>query len=153
MEPLLEGEFLLERFPGKGGWTYFRVPVSVLPGGKTLGMVKLNGSIDSYAFEGKHLMPMKKGVLFLPVSKPIRLQIGKEEGDIVHVRLYRESIPSTIPEELIDCINDDPGKLALFEKLTQEDQYRWIEFIYSAESDDAKATRIIKLLSELSSGS
>jgi hypothetical protein len=149
MELVLEGDFLLERFPGKGGWTYFRVSVDRFPGGKTFGMVKLNGSIDNYEFEGKHLMPMKKGVLFLPVSKPMRAHIGKEEGDIVHVKLYRESIPSSIPQELIDCLNDDPGKLALFEKLTKEDQQHWIEFIYSADSDEAKAARIVKLLSDL----
>jgi hypothetical protein len=149
MELVIEGDFLLERFPGKGGWTYFQVPVNFFPSGKAFGMVKLNGSIDEYEFEGKHLMPMKKGVLFFPVSKPIRLIIGKEEGDIVHVKLYREGIPSSIPQELIDCLNDDPGKLDLFDKLSQEEQRYWIEFIYSADSEEIKAARIIKLLSDL----
>ena len=149
MELILEGEFLLERFPGKGGWTYIRVPVSLLPSGKAFGMVKLNGSIDQFEFVGKHLMPMKKGILFLPVSKPIRSQISKEEGDIVVLRLYREEIPSNIPQELIDCLNDDPGKLPLFYQLQQAVQNHWIEYIYSADSEESKADRIVKLLSEL----
>ncbi|WP_026967244.1 YdeI/OmpD-associated family protein [Algoriphagus terrigena] len=149
MELILEGEFLLERFAGKGGWTFVRVPVSRLPGGKAFGMVKLNGSIDEFEFVGKHLMPMKKGILFLPVSKPIRTQIGKEEGDVVLLKLYREDMPSTTPQELIDCLEDDPGKLSLFYLLRESEQKEWVEFIYSADSDDVKASRIVKLLDEL----
>lgn len=149
MELILEGKFLLERFAGKGGWTFVRVPVTRLPGGKAFGMVKLSGSIDDFEFVGKHLMPMKKGVLFLPVSKPIRVQIGKEEGDVVLLKLYREDIPSTTPQELIDCLEDDPGTLSLFNQLKESAQKQWVEFIYSAESDEVKASRIVKLLDEL----
>ncbi|GAB3226893.1 DUF1905 domain-containing protein [Algoriphagus aestuariicola] len=149
MELILEGEFLLERFPGKGGWTFIRIPVGQLPGGKAFGMVKLNGSVDDFEFVGKHLMPMKKGILFLPISKPIRTHIGKEEGDVVRLKLFREDIPSSIPQELIDCLKDDPGKLPLFQKLSEAKQKEWVEFIYSADSDQAKADRIIKLLAVL----
>lgn len=147
----MEGEFLLERFPGKGGWTYIRVPVSLFPSGKAFGMVKLNGSIDQFEFEGKHLMPMKKGILFLPISKPIRMQIGKEEGETVFLKLFREAIPSKIPQELIECLEDDPGKLPVFYQLEEAEQKQWIEYIYSADSEDSKANRIVKLLGELKS--
>ncbi|OOG70503.1 DUF1905 domain-containing protein [Algoriphagus sp. A40] len=149
MELILEGEFLLERFPGKGGWTYIRVPVSLLPSGKAFGMIKLNGSIDQFEFEGKHLMPLKKGILFLPVSKPIRTQIGKEEGDVVLLKLFRDEIPTDIPRELIECLEDDPGKLPLFNQLKEAEQKHWIEYIYSADSEETKADRIVKLLVEL----
>ena len=149
MELVLAGEFLLERFPGKGGWTYFRVPVTQLPSSKAFGMVKLSGSIDSYEFEGKHLMPMGNGFLFLPVAKAVRTQIGKEEGDRVQVKLYRETIPQQTPQELTDCLADDPGKLALFNQLQEADQKHWIEYIYSADSEEIKADRIVKLMGEL----
>ncbi|WP_343848030.1 YdeI/OmpD-associated family protein [Algoriphagus jejuensis] len=149
MELILEGEFLLERFPGKGGWTFVRVPLERLPGGKAFGMVKLNGSIDDFDFVGKHLMPMKKGILFLPISKPIRTHIGKEEGDSVVLKLYREGIPSTTPQELIDCLEDDPGKLALFYNLNEAEQKHWVEYIYSADTEETKAARIVKLLDRL----
>ncbi len=65
------------------------------------------------------------------------------------LRLYREEIPSNIPQELIDCLNDDPGKLPLFYQLQQAVQNHWIEYIYSADSEESKADRIVKLLSEL----
>lgn len=140
---------MLERFPGKGGWTFVRIPVVDLPSGKAFGTVRVSGSLDDFEFVGKHLMPMKKGILFLPVSKPIRSRIGKEEGDVVSLKLYREEIPSTIPQELIDCLKDDPGALPLFNKLPDAEQKHWVEYVYCADSEEIKATRIVKLLGEL----
>lgn len=151
MELILEGKLFLERFPGKGGWTFVRVPVSILSQGKAFGMLKVSGEIDDYEFEGKHLMPMGDGYLFMPISKPIRKAIAKEEGDQVHIKLYRDEIPSSIPEELIACLEDDPGKLSLFKRLSDSEQKQWIEYIYMASSDDSKAQRIVKLLSDLGS--
>lgn len=149
MEQIIEGEFFLERFQGKGGWTFIKIPVSILPTGKAFGMLKVCGTIDDFAFEGKHLMPMGDGCLFMPIAKPIRKAIGKEEGDKVLFKLYRDEIPTSIPEELIACLEDDPGKLQLFQKLSDAEQKRWIEYIYSTNSEDAKAQRIIKLLADL----
>lgn len=139
----------MEKFPGKGGWTFARVPVAVLSSRKSFGMIRVCGFIDDFEFKGKHLMPMGDGFLFLPLSKPIRNAIGKEQGDIVRIKLLREEVPSQVPEELIDCLNDDPGKLQLFQKLSEADQKRWIEFIYSTNSPEIKADRIIKLLNQL----
>ena len=93
---------------------------------------------------------MGDGFLFLPISKEIRKAIGKEAGDQVHILLYRDEIPNDIPDELVDCLQDDPGKLDLFQKLSNAEQKHWISFIYSANSEDAKASRIVKLLSDLS---
>lgn len=153
MELILEGEFVLERSTGKGGWTFIQVPVSRLPHGKAFGMTKFNGSVDDFEFVGKNLMPMKKGILFFPISKIIRTKIGKEEGDLVTLRLYHDVIPTAMPQELIDCLDDDPGKLALFYLLTDTVQRHWIEYIYSTDSEEIKADRIVKLLGELKSDS
>lgn len=149
MEKIVEGEFFMERFPGKGGWTFIKIPIAILPSGKAFGMLKVCGTIDGFEFEGKHLMPMGDGFLFMPIAKPIRQAIGKEAGDKVIFRLYRDEIPTSIPEELIACLEDDPGKLPLFHKLSDAGQKQWIEYIYSANSEEAKAHRIVKLLAEL----
>ena len=150
MDLIVSGDFLLERFSGKGGWTFVRVPIAILPLGKSFGMLRVNGKVDDFGFERKHLMPMGDGFLFLPISKEIRKAIGKEAGDKVHILLYRDEIPHDIPDELVDCLQDDPGKLELFQKLSNAEQKHWISFIYSANSEDAKASRIVKLLSDLS---
>lgn len=92
---------------------------------------------------------MGNGHVFLPVAKLIRKAIGKEEGDEVKIRFYREEIPDKLPQELIECLNDDPGKLELFEKLTKTEQQYWIEYIYRTENIDSRSARIIKLLDTL----
>lgn len=149
MEILIEAEFVLEKFPGKGGWTFARLPVEILASRNYFGMFRVCGRIDDFEFEGKHLMPMGNGFVFLPISKPIRTAIGKEQGDTVRLTLMRDEVPSQIPNELIDCLKDDPGKLPLFQKLSDADQKRWMEYIYSANSPDVKADRIVKLLNQL----
>lgn len=149
MEQIVSGEFFMERFPGKGGWTYIKLPLSIFPSGKAFGMLKVSGSIDSFAFEGKHLMPMGDGSLFIPVAKSIRAILKKEAGDRVHLKLLRVEIPSEAPQELIECLQDDSGKLELFQKLPMIDQQQWIEHIYSVEDLDSRSLRIIKLLDSL----
>lgn len=149
MQLIVEGTFLLERFPGKGGWTFIKLPDKIITTGKAFGMMKVSGTIDDFAFEGKHLLPMGNGFVFLPVAKPIRKAIGKEEGDTVQIKFFQEKVPEKLPQELIDCLNDDPGKLSLFQKLPKADQNYWIEYIYRMEDLDIRSARIIKLLDSL----
>jgi uncharacterized protein YdeI (YjbR/CyaY-like superfamily) len=91
-------------------------------------------------------MPMGDGFLFLPVSKEIRLRIKKEEGQKVMIHLFRNGIPSQLTDELRDCLLDDPGKVDLFLSLTAEEQIQWLEVIYSANTEEQKAERIVRLL-------
>jgi hypothetical protein len=150
MKLITEGTYRLEKFSGKGGWTYIKLPGELIKSGKAFGMMKISGSIDDYFFGGKHLLPMGNGYVFLPVAKPIRKILGKEEGDEVEIKFYQDELPDGTPQELIECLQDDPGKLELFRQLTKEEQEKWISYIYSIEDIDAKSNRIIKLLNSLS---
>ncbi|SFT76180.1 Bacteriocin-protection, YdeI or OmpD-Associated [Algoriphagus locisalis] len=149
MLKLVDGEFLIERMQGKGGWSFVKFPKEIMPSSKAFGMMKVSGSIDDFSFEGKHLMPMGNGYIFLPLAKPIRTKIGKQEGDIVWVKLYKEEIPEEIPLELIACLKDDPGKYDLFQKLSKTDQKHWIEYIFSTDKIEERSDRILKLLHQL----
>ncbi|MBB6326412.1 hypothetical protein FHS59_002040 [Algoriphagus iocasae] len=150
MKLITEGTYRLEKFSGKGGWTYIKLPGELIKSGKAFGMMKISGSIDDYSFGGKHLLSMGNGYVFLPVAKPIRKILGKEEGDEVEIKFYQDELPDGIPQELIECLQDDPGKLELFRQLTKEEQEKWISYIYSIEDIEAKSNRIIKLLNSLS---
>ena len=92
MELILEGDFYLERFSGKAGWTYIPFPKENITAKNPFGMLKVSGSIDEYQFENKHLMPVGDGRLFLPLAKQIRKKIKKEAGDSVHLKLYRQAL-------------------------------------------------------------
>ena len=153
MEKLIEGEFFLEKFSGKGGWTFVRLPLSQLGAKTHFGMLKVSGSVDSFEFSEKTLMPMGDGFLFLPISKEIRTQIKKGDGEKVILQLFRNGIPTQLTEELRDCLLDDPGKLDLYLSLISEEQTRWLEMIYSANTEEQKAERIVRLLEYLGKNS
>ncbi len=115
--PLVNKEYVLERFAAKGGWTYARIP-EILPDKHAhFGWVRVRGTIDSVEIFKYHLMPMGNGCLFLPVKAAIRKTIGKKAGDKVHVVLYNDDLPVSLPAELEACLRDEPLAYAAFLKI------------------------------------
>lgn len=150
-QKIIRKKRLLEKFPGKGGWTFARVP-EIPPDKKAhFGWVKVKGQIDSYELKNYRLMPMGDGTLFLPVRADIRKKIGKKAGDWVLVTLQRDDDPTTIPGELLDCLRDEPMAHRAFLKLSDAQQSREIQFIYSSKNDDLKVDRIASLIRRLTS--
>ena len=122
-KPLVDNHYILEKFPGKGGWTYAALP-EIPPDKKAhFGWVRVRGSIDSHSFRNYHLMPMGNGQLFLPVRAEVRKKIGKKEGDRVHVVLYADHEPTEIPEELLTCLNEDKAVLQEFMRQNEGEKY------------------------------
>lgn len=151
-ELLVNKKYQLEKFPGKGGWTY--VIISEIPQNikRKFGMVKVKGRIDDYPLLGCNLMPMGTGQLFLPVKAEIRKKIAKKEGDWVSVQLYADDSGLAIPDELLDCLKDEPKAYANFLKLAESAQKEYRDWVYSAKKDETKVARIAKMIDMLLSG-
>ena len=150
--PLVNGKYLLERFQGKGGWTYALIP-EVLQDKKTpFGWVRVKGLIDSYEIKNYRLMPMGNGRLFLPVKAEIRKKIGKQEGDFVHLKLYADDSPREIPEELLLCLKDEAQAYQTFLSYPDGEQRAFIDWIYSAKKEDTKVERIARTIDKLAKG-
>jgi hypothetical protein len=152
MKPLVDKKYTLERFEGKGGWTFARIPEIPQDRKAHFGWVKVRGTIDGYEIRKYHLMPMGNGSLFLPVKAAIRKKIKKGVGDKVHVILYPDKEPLEVPEEMLLCLQDEPKALTFFNSLSESEQKFYIEYIYSAKKEETKIDRMAKSINRLVEG-
>jgi hypothetical protein len=152
-EALVDCLVVLERFPGKGGWTYAPLPPTALPGRNWFGMLKVAGRLDDYELPPSHLMPMGQGRMFLPVKADIRKRIGKQAGDTVHLLLYAEIAPLEISDEdFRECLAEEPRALQAYEQLSPAEQQAWLHWVCAAVSDEAKVARVTTAVAQLAAG-
>jgi hypothetical protein len=151
-KPLVNKRYKLEKWPGKGGWTFARVPEVIKDKHAPFGWVKVKGSIDGYEIKKIRLMPMGEGKLFLPVKAEIRKKIQKKDGDVVHVILYRDNDPLEVPDEMLLCLQDEPLALKFFKSLSESEQKFYIDWVYSAKKEETKIDRLAKSISRLQRG-
>jgi hypothetical protein len=149
--PLVDGTYLLEKFAGKGGWTFARLPEIEPDKSNYFNWVRVRGSIDGYEIKGFNLMPMGNGQMFFSVKAEIRKIIKKGEGDHVHIILFDDKLPSDLPAELHECLSEVPNAVLTFEKLSEADKRVHIDYIYKAKTEQEKADRIVELIEKLSS--
>jgi hypothetical protein len=152
MKPLVNKKYKLERYPGKGGWTYARIPQIARDKTKPFGWVRVQGTIDGYEISKCHLMPMKDGKLFLPVKAEIRKKINKRDGDYVNVILYPDTAPLEIPKEMMACLKDDPQAFKFFKSLSESEQNFYVKWVYSAKRQETKIARLTKTVYRLARG-
>lgn len=149
---IIDQVLLVEKFPGKGGWTYV-VLESVTPDPqKPFGWRRVKGKVDDYELSQYKLMPMGNGHLFLPLKAEIRKKIGKKEGDKVHVILFEDNSQYVIPEEIRACLEEFPEAKAFFETLTDSNQKYYVDWIQEAKNMDTTVKRINVMIDRLLEG-
>ena len=148
-ELLIDKQYLLQKFPCKGGWTFTEIPEIPQDKHSPFGWVKVKGSIDGYEISTYHLMPSGKGTLFLSVKAEIRKKIKKQAGDYVHVILYHDNEPLEIPEELVICLTHETDAYEKFQQLTESEQKAFVDWIYSAKTDETKVKRIAETIDKV----
>lgn len=149
-KPLVDKEYLLEKFPGKCGWTFTIIPEILPDPNAPFSWVKVRGNIDGYEIKKYHLMPSGKGTLLFAVKSEIRKKIKKQAGDYVHIILYPDNEPMEIPGEFLLCLQDDSEALQFFNSLNESEQYNYVKWIYSAKTEQTRVDRIVKTLVRLS---
>jgi len=147
--PLANSRYLLQKFPGKGGWTYAAIPEVLQDKHSPFGWVRVKGWIDGHEIRNYRLMPMGNGQLFLPVKAAIRKEIGKQEGDWITVILYADHSPAEIPEEFLECLRDEPASFKTFMSFTDGQQKEYLDWIYAAKTEDTRVERIAETLRRL----
>ncbi len=152
MKPLVDANFLLEKYPGKGGWTYARIPQIKQDKNNSFGWVRVKGSIDDVEIKKYHLMPMGDGRLFLPVKAEIRKKIQKREGDTVHIILYPDNDPMEVPDELRACLEEEPRAIKFFNSLSESEQRHYVQWVYSAKKEETMVNRLAQTIDRLLKG-
>ncbi len=150
-KPFIDAQYLLQKFPGKGGWTYAEIPEISQDKTKPFGWVKVKGSIDGYELKQYKLMPMGEGKLFLPVKAAIRKHIKKEAGDMVHITLDKEDRNLETPQEIRICLEQESLEtLHKFESLPEGQRKTYLDWIYEAKTEETKVKRIATVIDKLS---
>ena len=141
---LTDKEYQLERFSGKGGWTYIALPEIPKDKDAPFGIVKVKGRIDDYEINAVTLMVFT-GVLIMAVKAEIRKAIGKEEGDYVHLTLYKDDSVFKIPDDFKERLLEE-GLFEAFKTYKQWEQRMCVQWIFSAKKQETINERIIKTL-------
>ncbi|WP_280747493.1 YdeI/OmpD-associated family protein [Parabacteroides sp. PF5-9] len=147
-KPLVDKQYLLEKFPGKSGWTYAEIPELQI-GNRSFGMLKVKGSIDGFEVANFHLMPKGNGNLMITVKTEIRKAINKQAGDWVHIVLYSNDEPLVTLEDFLLCLRDEPEALRFYQSLNENEQQDYVKWIFSAKAEQTKVERIAKTLDRL----
>lgn len=150
-KPLTDQEYLLEKFPGKGGWTYAAVPTIPQNKKAPFGWVMVKGWIDDYELKQFKLQPMGDGkTLFVPVKAAIRKKIKKEAGDYVRIVLFLDTSDLEIPTEILECFaNEDADLFKTFQGFTFGEQKAYLDWIYAAKKEETRIQRIVTMMERL----
>lgn len=152
VKPLVNKKYLLEKFPGKGGWTYIQIDEIKPVKKKYFGGAKVRGFIDDYELKDHNLFPMGKGILMMAVKAEIRKKIGKQEGDWVTLKLYYDEPEDNSTNDFLICLKEDPIAEKNYNKATKKQQQEIIDWISSSKNEDMKVERIAKMLDVLAQG-
>ena len=151
-KPLVNKKYMIEKIPGKGGWTYTVIKEITPDQRGKYGMVQVKGFIDDYELKAYNLMPMKNGSMFLPIRADIRKKLKKGEGDYVKVVLYADNDPLHIPPELLECLRDEPAAHQAFYAFPEKEQKQYIDWIYSAKKEETRVERMAAAINRLTRG-
>jgi hypothetical protein len=145
-KPLVNKKYKLQKFPGKGGWTFAMIPEIPQDKKSPFGWVKVKGSIDNHTFHDYRLMPMGNGHLFLPLKAAVRKKIGKEAGDFIQIVLFKDESELLVPEDLLVCLADEPLAHEKFFKLKETVQREFIQWISAAKKEETRVERIVTVI-------
>ncbi|HMK02688.1 MAG TPA: YdeI/OmpD-associated family protein [Ferruginibacter sp.] len=144
---MLSFSTIIQKFSKQGektGWTYIVVPERVAkklnPGVKKSYRVK--GKLDDLTIEKTALIPMGGGDFILPVNAAIRKATGKRFGASIKVQIEVDGSPILPPDELIECLKDEPEALKYYNSLPQGHRNYYTKWIESAKTDPTKTKRI-----------
>ncbi|WP_121355355.1 YdeI/OmpD-associated family protein [Flavisolibacter nicotianae] len=154
---MLQFKTIIQKFDKQGektGWTYIAISreqaTALNPNVKTSFRVK--GTLDQYAIEKLALLPMGDGSFIMPLNAATRKGIRKAKGAEVFVRLKIDSDPIQLDADFLECLQDEPLAVKMFESLPKGHRNYFSHWIESAKTTSTKAKRIAMAVDALARG-
>lgn len=151
-QPIIQGDFIIQKMTGKGAWSYVVLPLLPRASDLPFGWNIVKGYIDDFEINQYKLWPMANLQLFLPIKAAIRKKIKKEAGDYVYVTLYIDDSELVIPEEFYLCLLDHPTSMANFDQLTSTSKKQYIDYVMDAKTFETRARRMTNTIVKLEKG-
>jgi bifunctional DNA-binding transcriptional regulator/antitoxin component of YhaV-PrlF toxin-antitoxin module len=148
-KPVFDKKITVQKYPGKGGWTYISIFNPTLKGAP---WVKIKGTINDFELENQKMASMKNGNFMLPLNAQFRKKTGIKEGDAVHVVLFQDQSEYIVPEDVLICLEDYPKARAFFETLTESNKKYYVDSVMEAKTMETKVSRINKMIDKLEEG-
>lgn len=149
---LLDEVLMLEKFPGKGGWTFVRLPEIKTSSGKPLGWDKVRALFDDYEVAQIGLLSMGNDRRFLPVKTEIRKLIGKQAGDQIRLQLFARIKELDVCAEFQLCLEDEPEALSHFQSWSAQERDKYISWIEQGQSTEQQVERMAQAVNRIASG-
>jgi len=152
---MVKFDTVIEQFKEQGektGWTYILIPAEIaekLQPGSRKGF-RVKGKLDSYTINKIALLPMGEGDFIMPLNATMRKNIHKHKGDKLRVQLEVDKEPMQVCPELMECLNDEPKALEVFNSLANSHRLYFSKWIESAKTEATKTKRISHTVDALS---
>ena len=149
---MMKYKFDAEIREGKGGGAYVVFPYDAQKEFGTNGKVPVSATFDGVPDKGG-LFRMGQPQHMLGVPKAIRVQLGKQPGDVVAVVLWKDEEPRVVevPPELHARMKK-AGVLAFFETLSFTHRKEYSRWIAEAKKEETRARRLDKAIELLLDG-
>lgn len=140
----------IDRFPGKGGWSYVRVPAKITVAAKCKGFVSIHAVVDGREYD-RSLIPIGDGSHMIVISRAMQRELGKMLGDTleVTVRLANGPHQPVLPEELAVMLDIEAHLRPKWDALGRGQQRNYCMWIDTAKTDVTRAKRTAEVLRRL----
>jgi hypothetical protein len=145
----------IERFSKNGektGWSYVFIPQDVADQIKSNSRIgfRVRGFIDQIAISGMSVMPVKDEGFILPLNKPLRKALKKEEGALIELNLeFDVDFKIEMPDDLEICLAQEEGLLEHFLSIPKSHQNYFINWLNTAKTEPTRTKRIVMIVNAM----
>ncbi len=145
----------IEKFESNGdktGWSYVFIPQEVADQIKPNNRreVRVRGLIDQVSVTGMCMMPVKGDGFILPLNKPLRRQLRKEEGAKVQLSLaFDADFKIEMPDDLEVCLAQEEGLLEHFLSMPKSHQNYFINWLNTAKTEVTRTKRLVMIINAI----